>query len=230
MHVSQAATGASLHPYYGHTGAVTVVAWSPEGRRLASGGEDGVVQVWDVPQEKKLHTYSSHLSRITAVAWSPDGKRIASGSEDNTIQVWNAATGERLLMYTQHRALIGGIAWSPDSSRIVSAARKGFGQPGGERGHHGTVHVWDATTGQQLINYLGHSLTGFAVAWSPDGSRIATADGRPTGSLQIWDAATGQTLAAYKAPYTRALAWSPDGSRIALEVEMDKVQVWSLSN
>ncbi len=230
MHVSQAANGSPLRAYYGHTGAVTAVAWSPDARRLVSGSEDGVVQVWSVASDTPLHAYRSHLDRITAVAWSPDGKRIASASEDTTVQVWNAATGEQMLIYNQHHARLGGIAWSPDGSKIASAARKDIGQAIGAQGRNGAVHVWDATTGEQLINYTGHSLRAFAVAWSPDGSRIASADGDANGFVQIWDAGTGQTLATYKAPMVRALAWSSDGAYLALEVDTDKVQVWQIDN
>src|SRR5262249_46271660 len=147
-------------------------------------------------------------------------------SEDTTVQVWNAATGEQMLIYNKHRARLGGIAWSPDNTRIASAARKDIGQAIGAQGRNGAVHVWDTATGEQLINYQGHSLRAFAVAWSPDGSRIASADGDANGSVHIWNAANGQTLASHQAPLVRALAWSPNGTRLALEVDTEQVQVW----
>src|SRR5581483_3039763 len=114
------------------------------------------------------------------------------------------------------------------STRIASAARKDIGQAIGAQGRNGAVHVWDATSGEQLINYQGHSLRAFAVVWSTDGTKIASADGDAKGSVQIWDASSGQTLATYQAPLARALAWSPDGTRLAVEVDTEKVQVWRI--
>jgi hypothetical protein len=76
------------YTYRGHTGAVTSVAWSPEGRRLASASYDGIVQVWDASTGAKLFTYKGHTGVVTSVVWSPDGKRLASASADWTVQVW----------------------------------------------------------------------------------------------------------------------------------------------
>jgi len=89
--------GTALYTYHGHSGAVYAVAWNhvwgtgmPDGKRIASGGNDGTVQVWDAADGSHIFTYSGHSDVVEAVAWSPDGKRIASASDDNTVQVWVA--------------------------------------------------------------------------------------------------------------------------------------------
>ncbi len=87
----------ALYTYHGHSGAVYAVAWNPvwgtgmpDGKRIASGGTDGTVQVWDAIDGGHVFTYRGHSDVVEAVAWSPDGKRIASASDDNTVQVWVA--------------------------------------------------------------------------------------------------------------------------------------------
>jgi len=66
------------------------VAWSPDGKRIASGGDDSTIQMWDAATGSTIFTYHGHTNLVWAVAWSPDGKHIVSGSEDYTAQVWQA--------------------------------------------------------------------------------------------------------------------------------------------
>jgi WD40 repeat protein len=224
MLVWHAASANLLMTYRGHAGAVMAVAWSPDGKLLVSGGEDGLVQIWDAASGKPLQVYRRHSDKINAVAWSPDGKRIASGSDDRTVQIWDVASGERLLTYDRHKARIGAVAWSPDGTQVASAARKEMGQSVGAEGRIASAQVWNASTGETIINYQGSGYRTYTLAWSPDGTRIASADGNS--ALQVWDAVTGQTISTYKAFLARALAWSPDSTRIAVEIDTDKVQVW----
>jgi WD40 repeat protein len=81
---------------------VNAVAWSPDGRRIASASRDETVQVWDAANGKALLSYNGHTDWVLAVAWSPDGRRIASASRDETVQVWDAASGKPLLSFNGH--------------------------------------------------------------------------------------------------------------------------------
>ncbi len=81
--------------YAGHSEAVWAVAWSPDGKYIASGGEDSLVQVWDVATGEHLLTYTGHSDGVWTVAWSPDGQWIASGGADRTVQVWQAEPAYR---------------------------------------------------------------------------------------------------------------------------------------
>ncbi|MDQ2716897.1 MAG: protein kinase [Chloroflexota bacterium] len=105
--------------YTGHTYVVMGVAWSPDGKRIASADANGIVQVWDAVDGKHVLKYRGHARFVDGVAWSPDGKRIASASNDTTVQVWNAGDGEWLVTYPGTQ---GPVAWSPDSKQIVFAS------------------------------------------------------------------------------------------------------------
>ncbi len=121
-----------LYIYHGHSDAVNAVAWSPDGTRIASGSDDGTVQVWDAASGKILTFYHGHSDMVIAVAWSPDGTRIASASSDKTVQVWDAAKGDNVYTYAGHSDAVNTVAWSPDGTHIASASSDK------------TVQVWDA--------------------------------------------------------------------------------------
>jgi serine/threonine protein kinase len=205
--------GRLLHTYTKHTSFVNAVAWSPDGRRIASGSSDETVQVWDATNGSNIYTYSGHSNLVEAVAWSPDSKRIASASWDNTVQVWNAADGKNVYTYKGHSNYVVSVVWSPDSKRIASGS---FDK---------TVQVWDAADGGNVYTYKGHSDYVMSVAWSPDGKRIASGSFDKT--VQVWDAADGSHAFTYPghSSEVRTVAWSPNDKRIA-SGDNTTVQVW----
>jgi eukaryotic-like serine/threonine-protein kinase len=204
--------------YRGHSNVVNAVAWSPDGKRIASGGVDGTVQVWDAAKGGNLFTYHGHFDEVFAVAWSPDGKRIASSSADKTVQVWDAANGGDVFTYRGYSTPVDTVAWSPDGKRIASG------------GDDGTAQVWDAVDGGNVFIYRGHSGAVQSVAWSPDGKRIAS--GSFDRTVQVWDAANGGNAFIYRGHvyWVFAVAWSPDGKRIASASADETVQVWDAVN
>jgi len=137
--------GGTLLTYRGHGAAVYTVAWLPGGRRIASAGLGGTVEIWDVATGRKDLVYNSNTAKVYSVAWSPDGSRIASGHQDGTVQVWNATTGDHILTYSGHSKWVNAVAWSPDGTRIASGSADK------------TVQVWEAGTGNPLVTYSGHS-------------------------------------------------------------------------
>jgi WD40 repeat protein len=197
--------------YTGHSSPVATVAWSPAGRRIASGSSDQTVQVWDAASGAHPLVYRGHTTNINAVAWSPahTRQRIASASGnsffggEHDVQVWDATTGTHLFTYTGHTKPVRAVAWSPDGTLIASGSEDN------------TVQVWDASNGNMLLIYSRHQALVSSLAWSPDGAYIASASDDRT--VQVWNARSGQRLFTYErhTSTVNAVAWSPDGTRIA---------------
>jgi WD40 repeat protein len=211
------ALGSTLFTYRGHTNVVESVAWSPDGKRIASGSDDNTLQAWDATDGKHVLTERGSVA-VNTVAWSPDGKRIASKNADNTIQIWDAVTGDHIHTYylgqfTSGKA-VNAVALSPDEKRIAISTDT-------------IVQVWDARTGSHLFTYSGHTALVNFLTWSPDGKRIAS--GSDDTTVQIWDATTGNDAHTYRGHHSLAVydvKWSPDSRRIALAGQDTTVEVW----
>ena len=207
--------------YAGHSDAVSGVAWSPNGQRIASASSDGTVQVWDAASGSHALTYRGHTSDVLTVAWSHDGRYLASGSADNSVQIWNASTGARILTYRGHSSVITGVTWSGDDRYLASCDVAG------------SMQVWQAADGKRLTttsslgSAKGNSPAWNAVAWSPVGNKIAAAS---TGSVLIQDALTGKNANNYgTGGAINSVAWSPDGASIAFSSGGDALAIWSVA-
>jgi WD40 repeat protein/transcriptional regulator with XRE-family HTH domain len=187
--------------------------------------------------------YDIHPSWVVALAWEPCGTRIASAGGDGTVHVWDTNTGQHLHIYRGHEHKRNGILaktaflptvytarWSPLTREAPRIASAGDGK---------AVHIWNPDTGATILKYTGHSgllPNVYAVDWSPDGTRIASACSSIgiDKTVHIWDVKTGETILRYNTPCglmpnfsVLALDWSPDGTRIASTCSDGKVHIWN---
>jgi eukaryotic-like serine/threonine-protein kinase len=228
----------TITTYHGHAAPVNAVSWSPGNRQevahyrshIASGSDDGTVQIWDAMTGHKISSYRGHSGGVSAIAWSPDGKWIASAGIDCTVQVWAADSMRKVYAYSRHSDKVTALAWSPAS--ISSSAGHSFLIASASA--DSTVQIWDAATGHRFFIYRGHVNPVHAVTWSPDGRYIASAG--EDMAVQVWkvpmkDVPTGKIfLISHNSSNTiLTVAWSPDGKYIASGGADQMVEVWEVA-
>ncbi len=203
IRVWNSATGKLLFVLGGHGAPLLTVDWSPDGKRIASGGWDHVVKVWDVKTRLVLHTLRGHRDGIYDVAFSHDGRRLVSASNDASAKIWDPVTGEEVLTLRGHRSALNGVAFSPDDRRLVTTS------------DDGTVKIWDAGAEQASLPLRSHQAQVNSVEFHPDGRHLLSASSDMT--LKVWDARVGRLVRNF--PGSTKPVWcavySADGRLIA---------------
>ncbi|MGC9528450.1 MAG: trypsin-like peptidase domain-containing protein [Limnospira sp.] len=216
-------TGGLRESFRAHSGAVNAIAVSRDGKRLATAGDDGAIQIWDLPSGLEMGTFSprqtleGHSSEVLAIAMSPDGKTLASGAWDGTVKVWDLETGQLLRSLAGHSQLVGAIAIGRDGQILATGSRDS------------TVRLWNLQTGEAIRTLEGHELSVLSLAVSPDGEILAS--GSADGTIALWQLGTGRPI--------RRLAGHGDGvwsvaiasdNKTLVSGSWDRtVKIWDLS-
>jgi WD40 repeat protein len=220
-------------PKLGDSGKrLCAIAFSADGRLLASGGEDSSVTLWDVRDGKEVRQLKGMSSLpVKSLCFSPDGKTLAVGlwninqaPSGRALQLWDVASGEEKSSFDVHDTLTG-LTFSPDGK--VLAGGNGY-QP------NAFVRLWDTRTGAELCRHTGHRESSGTIAFSGDGKLVASGTGSLAwvdNSVHVWEAATGRLIRRFEGHHSDvgSVAFAPDGLSVASGGGDSAILLWDIT-
>lgn len=214
---------------------ISAVTFGPKGRMLASGNDKGTISLWEPDSGVALKTLSGHNRRVNALAFSPDGTLLASGGYDGEIRLYEPWTGKwiRSLHWSLLESFLGSnywitaLAFSPNSKLIACGTGSSRAAGFHKAGH---AVIWEAATGRMLHTLSGHHSWVNAIAFAPDGHRIALAS--MDTAVKLWDVPTGHVVNSLEGHQGSvvSVAFTPDGQILATAGEDTTIKLWLVAH
>jgi WD40 repeat protein len=223
--------------FKGHVGTVWSVNFSPDGKKLATSGEDHTIKIWDIEKGVLLHSLPGHRLNIWKVRFTPDGNKVVSSSFDDLIRIWDVKKGILLTTLEGHQQAVVGLDISPNGKVIASAS------------DDKTIKLWDLESGKELRTLHGGEEHVYAVAFSPDSKTLISSNRdrsfigegiqnffgnyfyKKNGvTMRLWDVPTGALLQTFTGHEDDVMdvAMSADGAWIASASDDKTVRLWRL--
>jgi class 3 adenylate cyclase/GTPase SAR1 family protein len=200
----------------GHTGIVSGVTVTPDGKMAISTSYDKTLKVWNLETGRCKATFEGHTEMVLRAAVTPDGKTIVSGSEDNTLRVWDLITGSCRAILEGHTGGVNCLGVTPDGKTIVSGS------------DDNTLRVWDLMTGRCKAILEGHTEEVLGLAVIPDGKTVVS--GSEDNTLRVWDLIKGMHMATFEGHtnWVSDVVITPDGKMVVSASYDNTLRVWDL--
>lgn len=218
-----------------HEKRIQSLAFSPDGRLVASGGDDPIIRVWDRSSGKEVRQISCFKNGAERLCFSPDSKALACGMRtlgqrtgERTLRLWDMDSGKDRCSFDCCDPFAGALAFSPDG-RLLASSHGSFREPAGLM-----VRLWDTATGKELSRHLGNQEEITALAFSPDGKLIVSGAGGlgdTDNSVHVWEAATGRLIRRFESQHSDVIsvAFAPNGLTIASGAGDSTILLWDIT-
>jgi RNA polymerase sigma factor (sigma-70 family) len=229
--VWELATGKRLSPTRGHQRAIGSVAFSPDGKTLATGSWDETLRLWDAANGKEQRSF--RLTFGVQVTFIPDGKTLAAGSDNGVVHTWDAATGKELRRFSTHKGGLGHLVFAADGKTCISTGVNRLDIASDRNTSTSTsdklIRRWRVDTGTEIGRFEGLEQAATRLALAPDGRTMVSVS--PDKTARLWDVSSGKEMRQFRGQegWLGCVTYSPDGKTVAAAGEDRIIRVWDIT-